>query len=234
MTDPNDHNENSDQDADGSVLPPSGSGEDPPMRPQPDSGAAIQFLQAWQEGGPWVLTSIAPDSGRTSTRTFHDGQEQKLRVWIDERQGRQNIYFSVNRLRWDVKKKAKKTDVSQVVALHVDVDPRPGEELGPERERALRMLREFTPPPTVIIDSGGGYQGFWVLREPIDVIGEDHMAELEAYNRQLEVFLGGDHCHNIDRIMRLPGTINVPGEKKRRKGRQEALATVVEMEPDRL
>jgi hypothetical protein len=51
---------------------------------------------------------------------------------------------------------------------------------------------------------------------------------MEAYNQQIELMLGGDHCHNIDRIMRLPGTINVPNAKKRKLGRQEALASVVE------
>ena len=34
-------------------------------------------------------------------------------------------------------------------------------------------------------------------------------AQLEAYNQQIAVMLAADPCHNIDRIMRLPGTLNI-------------------------
>lgn len=37
--------------------------------------------------------------------------------------------------------------------LHVDVDPRPGEELEAERERAWKKLTSFKPEPTLIIEA---------------------------------------------------------------------------------
>ena|GEM_PF-4413147 len=52
--------------------------------------------------------------------------------------------------------------------------------------------------------------------------------ELEAYNVQLEKVFQADHCHNCDRIMRLPGTINVPTEKKAKKGRKPALTRLID------
>lgn len=192
---------------------------------------AVQFLQGWAEQGPWVLTAIIPDGGRTTTVTFQPGEQSKMRDWIEERQGRQNIYFTVNPVMRPVSSKPKKTEIRGMHAIHVDVDPRPGEELEAERERALKLLREFEPKPTVIIDSGGGFQGFWLLDQEHRTDGsEEKAAELEAYNLQVEVLLQADACHNIDRIMRLPGTVNVPGEKKRKKGRKEALAKVVEVD----
>ena len=42
---------------------------------------------------------------------------------------------------------------------------------------------------------------------------EAKATELEAYNQQLEILFHGDHCHNLDRIMRLPGTVNLPDAK---------------------
>ena len=54
------------------------------------------------------------------------------------------------------------------------------------------------------------------------------MEGVELRNAKLAQDLGGDNCHNIDRIMRVPGTINVPNAKKRSQGRVEALAYVVE------
>lgn len=191
---------------------------------------AVAFLEAWCPGGPWVLTSIVPDA-RTTTATFLGSEVDTLRRWIDMRQGKENVYFTVNRTFRAMNSKPRKADIAAAVALHVDIDPRAGEELESERARALKLLQDFKPKPTVIIDSGGGYQGFWVLNAPCDLPGdpEDECRHLPVEERSLaiEIALQADRCHNIDRVMRLPGTINVPGEKKRAKGRQPALAHVV-------
>lgn len=196
------------------------------------TGDAVAFLESWFPDGPWVLTSIVPDGGKTDTRTFAAADLPRMHAWIDERQGVQSIYFTVNRTFRAMKKKPKKSDIAAAHALHVDVDPRVGEDLAEERERALRILREYDPAPTIIIDSGGGYQGFWLLDGDVDLTGEPedetrHHA-IEDRNLQIEVKLQADACHNIDRIMRLPGTVNVPGEKKRKKGRLARLASVVD------
>ncbi|MCA3560682.1 MAG: hypothetical protein IOC82_06580 [Aestuariivirga sp.] len=157
-----------------------------------------------------------------------------MRDWIEERQGRENIYFSVNDLSRSVSKKADKDDVTALRALHVDVDPRPGEPLATERARAEKLLREYRPAPTVIIDSGGGFQGFWLGEkpEPLPAAGtperEGTVEDAEHRNLAIETSLQADACHNIDRIMRLPGTVNLPNKKKLAKGRIPALARVVE------
>lgn len=197
---------------------------------------AIQFLQAWAPDGPWVLTSIYPEGDRkTATVTFRPGDQKKMAGWLEERQGKQNIYFTVNPVMKAVSSKPKKTDIRGMAAIHVDVDPRPGEPLDAERVRAEKLLREFKPMPTVIIDSGGGFQGFWLLDEEQRTDGSEEKASvLEAYNLQVEVLLQADACHNIDRIMRLPGTVNIPTEKKRKRGRTEALARVVDADWTRI
>lgn len=201
-----------------------------------DSNGAISFLVTWSPRGPWALTSIEPDGkGRTTTRTFGppDVDSGALLAWLEQRQGLENIYFSVNEPRGAISKKAEKTDIARAVALHVDVDPRVGEDPVAERARILKVLRAYKPAPTLIIDSGGGYQAFWKSREPVQIDGEKKRYEdFELYNRQLENELGGDHCHNIDRIMRLVGTVNVPNRKKRSKGRVPVLAKIEEFNPD--
>lgn len=196
---------------------------------------AVQFLQGWCPEGPWLLTSIIPDGGKTDTVTFTSAEVAKLRDWIEGHQGVQNIYFTVNTTIRPMSVKPKKTDIRGMRAIHVDVDPRVGEDIEAERERALKLLREFKPAPTVIIDSGGGCQGFWLLDQEHRTDGSEELAaELEAYNLQVEVILQADACHNIDRIMRLPGTVNIPGEKKRKKGRVPRLATVIEVDWSRI
>lgn len=203
-----------------------------------DINQSLRFLAWAHPQGPWTLTSIPVEGGRTFTATFHDLDAAK--GWMAEKSGHQNIYWTVNRLRGPMDIKPKKEHIEEAVFLHVDLDPRkPADGLSPEKlakwnadeqARILRTLEEFSPSPSAITFSGGGYQAFWRLDDPLYVGGDDNrIADLEAYNKQLAIVLGGDNTHNIDRIMRVPGTINVPDEKKRKKGRVEALATVVEL-----
>lgn len=207
-----------------------------PVKIEHDTRAAIAFLQKWNPEGPWVLTAIVPD-GKIETATFKAIAWVDAAQWIEERQGVKNVYFHVNPVRRSLDNKASKEDIAALAWLHVDIDPRVGENFDEERERALRMLREYKYPPTVIIDSGGGYQGFWKL-EPEDKLVIDgnvsRAQELEAYNVQLEKVFQADHCHNVDRIMRLPGTVNVPNAKKAKKGRKPALAVLVEWNDERI
>lgn len=204
-----------------------------------DVEAALDFLRRWRAAGPWVLTSISPDQRGIGSRTFGPESEGEARAWLRTKIGVDNVYFTVNPLLRPMDgagAKAKKTDVRGVAWLHVDVDPRPGEELASERERALRVLRAYSPSPTVIVDSGGGFQGFWRLAEEAPVNGDEAAASaLEAYNLQIELALtGASQCFNVDRIMRLPGTVNLPNEKKRRKGRVPAPARVADADWSRV
>ena len=122
----------------------------------------------------------------------------------------------MNRLRASARNiKAKKPDIEAVRALHVDVDI--------YDEATLAALRAFSPKPTVIVFSGGGYQALWRLSEP-----STDFERVEQTNIWLAEKLGGDNCHNIDRLLRLPGTINLPNAKKRAAGRVPVVARVVE------
>jgi hypothetical protein len=157
-------------------------------------------------------------TGKIVARSFGPTEREAARGWIEERQGKANLYYSVNELKASVRnRKASRQDVARALHLHVDVDD----------PTALDRLRCFVPKPTAIVASGGGYQAFWKLKEPTP-----DLARVERINADLARKLGGDKCHNIDRIMRLPETINVPNAKKRKAGRVPVLAYVVEDETD--
>jgi hypothetical protein len=198
---------------------------------EPDNTAARDFLDLWCPGGPWVLTAIDVDRKGIATHTFAKGDGKLLDKWLGNFNGVRNVYFHVNPAIKKLNKKADREDIFAVAWLHVDVDPRDGEDLKKEQKRALKILRhppEEVPPPTCIVFSGGGYQGFWKLKDPIPVKGNLAAAEdAKLYNLQLEKLFRADHCHNIDRIMRLPGTINLPDAGKKRKGRKAALAKLI-------
>ena len=183
-----------------------------------------------------MLTAVSLDKQKIITATFRD--RNKAKIWLDKYGDDRNLYFHVNPVLQDLDKKASRKDIASLAWLHVDIDPRAGEDIKSERERALGLLEEppgNVPPPSAIVFSGGGYQGFWRLREPLPINGEEGLyEEAKRYNQQLEIIFGADNCHNVDRIMRLPGTINRPDAKKKKKGRKPALAEVVIQSSERL
>jgi hypothetical protein len=209
------------------------------MNIAPNTDAAIDFLRRVYPDGPWALTAISTDKKSIETRTFGPKSVDEAQGWVERHNGTRNLYWSVNPPMREINKKAEREDIKAVHYLHVDVDPRAGEDVKEERQRILRLfdhsLPKGVPPPTYVIFSGGGYQGFWKLEEPIKINGELPLAEdAKRYNQQLEILFGADNCHNIDRIMRLPGTINVPDARKLKKGRTAELAELVEWHDDRV
>lgn len=212
------------------------------------SDTRIAFLRWLYPQGPWALTAIYQDQNQTCpTRTFRPGQEEALVEWVEEHnQKAWNIYYHVNKPTRDISKKAEREDIAAMCFLHVDVDPRVRDgsidavtHHAQEKERILGLLTEKLPagipPPSALIDSGGGINALWRLDVPVPIADEGLSAkeievryeEAKRYNLQLEILLGGDNCHNIDRILRLPGTTNWPNPKKRAKGRTPVLASTV-------
>lgn len=180
--------------------------------PEGSTDDAVDFLNEMFPGQPRHLVAISL-KGRVDANTFRASEDEDMRAWIDARQGRDNIYFHVNALcPVAVNKKATKGDVAAGLFAHVDIDD-PGAE-----DRVLG----YSPPPTHIVFSGGGFHAYWKLTEP-----SQDLERLEAINKAISKELGGDNCHNIDRIMRLPGTVNTPSDKKLAAGRKPTLARIV-------
>lgn len=213
----------------------------PTVTPSPDADAAARFMSAMYPGGLWQITFIS-DGGGPRVHTINAGlssdPEHELRQLI-ARNPNSNVYFAVNPSGSVLSKKAEKDDVDHAYFLHCDLDPRAGEDVESERERIRDLIANRwpagVPAPTAVVDSGGGYWLFWRLNEAVALDGAEGetTAAVEARNRQLELLFGGDACHNIDRVARLPGTVNWPNQKKRAAGRVAAASSVVEMHADR-
>ena len=113
------------------------------------------------------------------------------------------------------------------MSLDVDLDPNADEDQDAAEERLTKKLEGYRHQASVIIRSGGGTWGIYDLAEPILIDGDpSKIKDVESYNIALADDLGGDDCHNIDRVARLPGTINLPNAKKLAKGRRAKLASV--------
>ena len=187
-----------------------------------DTQAAINFLRDFfGEAELWPLVAIKKVGKKSDLQgypfTHPTKREEMVAEWVERWNARgYNIYFPINRLNiW--KTKASKEDVATADWLWIDLDPRKGADPAAEQARLDRALGPDRPAeipaPTWEIDSGRGRWGFWRLREPVPVDGKDCAATLrvEAHGRGIEQAFGkefADSCRNIERIARLPGTIN--------------------------
>jgi hypothetical protein len=196
---------------------------------RPRGTNAVKFLQQLRPKGPWVLTAIEPD-GPTLTRTFTSKQSEDARQFIVERNDAgDNLYYSLNPTREAMTKKAAKQDIAAVEYLHVDIDPHDDESPDQCKQRALRQVEQFRNEPSFIIDSGNGLQLLWELTHPVELRDFADIGDLEARNHALADAFGADaSTRNIDRILRLPGTVNHPNRKKRERGRMECRAELLQ------
>lgn len=198
--------------------------------PKTDTQTArfLAWLRPPESPFPGVTLTAIRLVGGTTTETHFDAKAGA--GWIGRFSGRQNCYYMVNPPLGALTKKASKREVAAVTMLHVDIDPAKGAVWQTERERILAALEAYKPRPSAVVDSGNGYQALWRLRDPVPMAGPDDWSRLEAYNRQLALDLQGDSTHDVSRILRLPGFINLPDDKKRARGRVERPTATVWLE----
>ena len=202
----------------------------------PEQSESVTFLEKLRPGGPWVLTAIVPD-GAPITTTAHTASQ--VEAFVHEYNGKRNLYYSVNPTRTAMNKKAAKTDIAAIEFIPIDLDPRDDETPEQAKARYLKAIEQFAEEtgikPTAMIDSGNGLNGLARLKprielgEPIrnkngklELSPEDQakIDDAEARSATMMRRLGAKAgTQNIDRILRLPDTINLPNKKKREEGR---------------
>lgn len=204
-------------------------------RPGPDDNQlsgntleAVDFLERWHGDENRVLITIDPETGTTRRHHFRPDETERMHQVIDRVQGDLNCYTPVNIVAPGGTSPTK-DDVLAARALHIDADLK---DLRSSAEEALALLRSFDPPPSIIVFSGGGYWPLWLLKDPYD--HSNWRDRVERVCEGLHNAAGADPaCRNINRLMRVPGTINCPDRTKRKAGRVPALAHVVEADWDR-
>lgn len=184
------------------------------------------FLQTQRPGGPWLLCAHA-DKGKFPGQRFVDANAAES--WaLEQNRAKRNVYFVPNEVQPHVNKKPSREEMARVDWLFIDIDQAPQTEWADDHARIKKLVTEGldrlgVPKPTLIVDSGGGWQLGWLLKTPIEVNGDPARGE-EAVriNKALIALLDGDKaCHSIDHVYRLPGTINYasPEKLKKQKGR---------------
>ena len=172
---------------------------------------ALEFLRKLRGEGAVHLTAIIPD-GAVVSKTFHADQQAEIAAFIQENNGKKNIYVHVNPLKAGlVNVKATKAMIAAAEFAHVDIDD----------EGALDRLKAFHLQATAIVSSGGGGANAYFKFQHV----EHDLEAVERVNKWLVQELGGDKAAtDVSRILRVPGTKNLPTKKKIEKGRKIAWA----------
>ena len=134
-----------------------------------------------------------------------------------------NIYYTLNEVEgrdepYELAKPSK-AQISGIVGFHADVDPdlkAAGGDYKKARERLLNGDCDAIKAthPTVLVDSGNGLQALYIADKKPECLDA-----AEAQNYGLLKHLGGDPgTHNIDRLLRMPFTINHADKRKQSKG----------------
>jgi predicted P-loop ATPase len=197
-----------------------------------DPKRAVEFV-AWLTCGAPLHLERMNSTGQESPvhRTYAASDRNSAESFVAMNNSadlRRNLYFLPNAEFLGGKRG--KANLSAVRFLHADLDGKdypgtPAEQL----DTILGLLVDATkrpkaiPPTSAVCFTGGGYQAFWRLAEPIGV------DEAEQINRAILAALQGEgNTHSPAQLMRLPWTVNWLNAKKRQDGREPALAYVAE------
>jgi hypothetical protein len=189
------------------------------------------FLRALYAGAPddlyFELRCIHPTSGDARSFWSKVGDKRALTNALNRgtalnRESGYGLYFAPCLRR---EKKGKADAAALLPALWVDLDC---DDDAAHRAVAMEKLNTFTPPPSAIIDSGGGLHAYWLLSEPV-TLAEGSRKQAAGILRGLFSALGGDpqYVKSVASVMRLPSSINTKPE------RGGVLVTLVELHPDR-
>lgn len=192
---------------------------------------ALEFLQLLDGHGWHNLVALPPEGGPPlAAETFAPDSWRAISAFVERWEGTANIYFSANEPAPNApSRKLAKENISSIRCLYVDRDPEKGvpfEQARRDLDREAETAEKTSLPPSLILDSGGGNQMLWLLATKLPATAET-VDRAEAQGRALSNIYGGDRVQNVDRLLRLPGTINIPSPSKRASGRVERLATLL-------
>lgn len=209
---------------------------------RPDLNEALTFLREIDPDGPHNLVASNPSKPRGS-RGAIDGETypaigKALTSYIsDHTERRHNVYYSLAKpANVAPNKKLTTNEIAYLRGAHVDIDPPKDKPFPAARNELAERVDQYLlslddplssdPKPNFVIDSGGGFQFLYLFNQPLPNTPENRET-VEGINRALVQKLGGDAgTHNVDRVLRLPGTVNFPDEKKAERGQPVARATI--------
>ncbi len=195
------------------------------------SNGRRQFLAALYHGSPdelyLELRCIHPTTGEARSLWGRMGSNRELGDALKQAEALNREGYGMYFAPCLRKAKQGKAEAAALIpALWVDIDCE-GNAL--QRDQNLTTLKDFDPAPSFIIDSGGGWHGYWLLEDPFQLQADADRQKIAGILRGLFASLGGDpeYVKTVAGIMRLPDSVNTKPE------RSGVVVTVVESHPER-
>jgi hypothetical protein len=173
--------------------------------------------------GPTTLCAIHPHVPGLLGCWLDDEKVTATAEWVERLNAEgYNIYFTLNLPNAGLTKKPSKREIVELRALAADIDAKNGRSL----DEAFALIGRVKVPPNLVIATGGGFQPIWKFAEPLPATDEN-IRRVEALGRRIVRLTGSDPIQNIDRILRMPFTLNYPNAAKRAAGRVPCLSGLV-------
>lgn len=190
-----------------------------------DAQAAVRMIELLQRGGAYrYLWAKYPD-GRRVTRWQKTTEPVKLPPAVEA-----DIYWGVHPCATipqtdDKGRPARPENVrgrnESIAAANCfyaewDAKPKAGQAWADAMCDVLDTIAALRYPPTVLICSGGGYQGYWFFAQPFIIRSEDDRQALRNLQAAFVDMVGSDTgAKDIARVLRIPGTYNMKPARNR-------------------
>lgn len=199
----------------------------PQSEPRQQAAAYLEALHGHHDPNEPV-SLFAAANGDTQVRWSTTGTPEATLDHISRLHGTHNIWLGIaTRTEALGSRRGGVEHCHTVSALWLDIDygtvghkPAEGQQLCADLDEALELVRRFPLPPSMIVHTGGGIQPYWLLQEP--ATADEYRAIVDSWEttwRQIAHPIHVDSVFNIDRVLRIPGTVN----------RKEGLARPVEL-----
>lgn len=142
---------------------------------------------------------------KQSKETFWWPTGEADRIVLDPEE---DLYFGVHpsTVRKGPRERTLEEDIAALNCLYADIDSK---DFDDSKAKAAVHVKQLSPKPSVIVDSGGGYHCYWLLDKPF-VLNTPFKRGIAQNLQERWVFrVGGDGAvHDLARILRIPGTLN--------------------------
>ena len=181
----------------------------------PDELIELRFIESWVSRGK-KRSRVVRAAEWLRPEEF---VSQHREITEFAKRERANVYFGV----CPRPKKGDSQDdqIRTVRCLWCDIDDVTAEEAF-ERWNEARV-----PRPSIVVSSGSGIHGYWLLDR--DLRSREERSLITAMLPHFYRSFGGDHVQNLSRILRPPGTVNC---KDARNGRPPRPCTLLTCQPE--
>ncbi len=143
--------------------------------------------------------------------SFFSSDLKKINEKIEEQKQDKNVYFGIAPRK--NKDSGTKENCSSISTLWIDIDcGTDGHNKASSFETkqiALDHINQMSLKPSITLDSGHGLHCYLLLKEKLP-LNDQNIQLIEDLNKVLIYMFDGDKsCYNVDRILRVPETLNI-------------------------